>query len=92
VKVCSGDSFACISARLGGMQICTAASLRELITELLLNSGAETAYWAETEAKRCAEIWREAERRDAKIAACNPHEFKEFVCVKCGLEGAKEEE
>ena len=41
-----------------GLTIRTANTLKDLLTELMMNSGEEIALWSEGEAKRCADKWR----------------------------------
>ena len=51
------EQFALIDSHRG-LIVRTAPTLKELITELILNSGEEIALWAEGEAQRCADVWR----------------------------------
>jgi hypothetical protein len=68
-----------------GLTIRTAASLREMLTEIMLNSGPDIAKWVEGEAKRCADIWRESARRDAEIENCtHQHPHEDGICLNCG--------
>ena len=64
--------FAAIDATRG-LTFRTSATLKGLITDLMLNSGEEIALWSETEGKRVADIWR---------ASMHPA----FHCPDCGLQ------
>jgi hypothetical protein len=83
MTACTGELFAAIDARRG-ITIRTAATLKDLITELMLNSGEEIAMWIEGEAKRCADIWRsqieQEDRTERARAEAEENETGEMRC------------
>ena len=49
----------------GGTEIRIFKSLKELLTDTMLNRGEEVAFWAEKEGARCAGVWRKQAAEDA---------------------------
>lgn len=58
-------TVALVEYRHGGMTMRAAKDLRELVSDLMHNSGDEFAMWCEKEAAKAAEVWRENARREA---------------------------
>jgi hypothetical protein len=77
------EKFAVIKPNiLGGLEIRTSPSLKELLTDLMVNSGEEIALWCELEGKRCADIWRAQLALEALPVL--PVRGESFICEACG--------
>jgi len=59
MRAISVDRFILIDATRG-VDVRSARTMREMITDLLMSNGEETAFWAEGEAQRCAQVWRDS--------------------------------
>lgn len=67
-------SVTLVEYRNNSVRVEAAANLRELVAYLLLNSGDEFAFWAESEASKAAQVWRDGNKRDAEREASGIHD------------------
>jgi len=66
----------------GSMTMRTGKDLRDLISEVLHNSGDEFAFWAEQEAAKAANVWRAANEADKAREASGIHD-EDCECSVC---------
>jgi hypothetical protein len=71
---CTHEKVILIQPSPGGVQIRTAKDLMSMLTDLILNSGEHIALWAEIEAKRCADVWRQQHDLDLEQSEQPPEE------------------
>ncbi|HEX4277465.1 MAG TPA: hypothetical protein VHZ74_19040 [Bryobacteraceae bacterium] len=64
------------------MRMRAGKDLRALVSDILLNSGDEFAFWAEEEARKAAAVWRETAVREA--AGIHPDDCECDGCAEVG--------